>query len=312
MPTALEGAVKSCLDKLLKQVSGGTEDEFLSVDIWREASRQALLAFETQKVRDTIDADPLQAFQKQIEEDEDEDLATSFESLKSLRDNLKSSVQVMSISRSATLEGFSSVDATIQFTNMQDKPQLYCSFQRQPLQQNSTVQISEENGLHNGRTSKKRRLDENANAVEDDMESIGGSDQFQTHVTYNMAYSSNFWGPKLQLLFVEVWARDRHPSLNGSLEMSALDDKADRESSDENNESNHKDQFNAHVDPEILANIMADWQVDNDMDVSTILFILMTFPFYEHEWDLVSFLLDAVLGDEEDDEGDDEADSKSQ
>ena len=31
-------------------------------------------------------------------------------------------------------------------------------------------------------------------------------------------------------------------------------------------------------------------------------FFLLTFPFYEHEWDLVGFVVDAVLGGEEDEE----------
>ena len=32
------------------------------------------------------------------------------------------------------------------------------------------------------------------------------------------------------------------------------------------------------------------------MDDLTAFFILMTFPYYEHEWDMVGLVLDAVFG----------------
>jgi hypothetical protein len=67
------------------------------------------------------------------------------------------------------------------------------------------------------------------------------------------------------------------------------------------------DTFIAGIDPELLTNF-TQWTKLGPMDDMTAFFLLMTFQFYELEWDLVGFLLDAVFGseDEDDDEGDDE------
>ena len=41
------------------------------------------------------------------------------------------------------------------------------------------------------------------------------------------------------------------------------------------------------------------------MHEGTAFFILMTFPFYEHEWDLVGYLLEETFGDDEEGETED-------
>mmetsp|Transcript_16605 Transcript_16605/g.24388 ORF Transcript_16605/g.24388 Transcript_16605/m.24388 type:complete len:384 (+) Transcript_16605:171-1322(+) len=70
-----------------------------------------------------------------------------------------------------------------------------------------------------------------------------------------------------------------------------------------------KDRFAAYVDPDVLYNFINWTQLDsnNCFDGPEVIYFLMTFPFYEHEWDLVGFLLEAVFGmDDDDDEDDDE------
>jgi hypothetical protein len=41
-------------------------------------------------------------------------------------------------------------------------------------------------------------------------------------------------------------------------------------------------------------------QEESYIDESTAFFILMTFPFYEQEWDIVGYVLDEVFGHEGD------------
>jgi hypothetical protein len=63
------------------------------------------------------------------------------------------------------------------------------------------------------------------------------------------------------------------------------------------------DYYRAFVDPEILSKFL-NW-VDiqsKDMDDLTAFFLLMTFPYYEQEWDLVGFLLSSVFDVTEDGE----------
>ena len=72
---------------------------------------------------------------------------------------------------------------------------------------------------------------------------------------------------------------------------------------DENKES---DRYGAHINPETLTDLLTWSQLE--MDEYTVFFFLMTFPFYEHEWDLVGFVLDTVFAEslEEGDDDDDE------
>ena len=65
------------------------------------------------------------------------------------------------------------------------------------------------------------------------------------------------------------------------------------------------DRFVAGIDPDLLQQFLMATELGPVDDVSAF-FILMTFPFYEHEWDLVGLLLDAVFGDATDDEDSDD------
>mmetsp|Transcript_19906 Transcript_19906/g.24577 ORF Transcript_19906/g.24577 Transcript_19906/m.24577 type:complete len:392 (-) Transcript_19906:29-1204(-) len=68
-------------------------------------------------------------------------------------------------------------------------------------------------------------------------------------------------------------------------------------------EDDGKDRYSAYVDPDQLTNFTS-W-TNLEFDVKTLILMLMTFPFYEHEWDLVEFVLDSVFEREEDSACDD-------
>jgi len=65
------------------------------------------------------------------------------------------------------------------------------------------------------------------------------------------------------------------------------------------------DSFLAYLDPDLLHEFL-DLTGISPMEEGTSFFLLMTFPFYEHEWDLVGYVLDEVFGCG-DDEGEDES-----
>ena len=56
------------------------------------------------------------------------------------------------------------------------------------------------------------------------------------------------------------------------------------------------DRFVAGMDPDLLERFLAWTGLGPGMDDLTAFFILMTFPYYEHEWDMVGLVLDAVFG----------------
>ncbi|GAX22048.1 hypothetical protein FisN_6Hh295 [Fistulifera solaris] len=72
------------------------------------------------------------------------------------------------------------------------------------------------------------------------------------------------------------------------------------------------DRYVAGIDPEVLQ-LFIEWiglgsHSNGEVSDVTIFFLLMTFPFFEHEWDIIGYLLDSVFGDasENGDDGKDE------
>ena len=61
------------------------------------------------------------------------------------------------------------------------------------------------------------------------------------------------------------------------------------------------DRFTAGIDPVALSQFW-QWTRLQETDEATSFFLLMTFPFYEMEFDLTGFILDAVFGAEDEDE----------
>jgi hypothetical protein len=87
----------------------------------------------------------------------------------------------------------------------------------------------------------------------------------------------------------------------------------------ENSNSNNQklDRYEAGMDPDNVALlvshliVMSTVSSENEDHLAglgdiTIFFLLMTFPFYEHEWDLVGFLLQAVFDNDNGSDGSDE------
>jgi len=73
------------------------------------------------------------------------------------------------------------------------------------------------------------------------------------------------------------------------------------------------DKYIAYLDPDLLhefvaMNLGAIGKQYSSINEATVFFILMTFPFYEHEWDIVGMVLDEVFGHEDDDGGGDDGD----
>lgn len=66
-------------------------------------------------------------------------------------------------------------------------------------------------------------------------------------------------------------------------------------------EEENCDKYMAFMDPELLHAFLGATKL-GPMDEDTAFFVLMTFPFYEHEWDLIGFVLSEVFGSEEDGE----------
>jgi len=76
--------------------------------------------------------------------------------------------------------------------------------------------------------------------------------------------------------------------------------------SQHSDEGEDHDSFMVFLDPDVLGEFLDKANLSS-LDEGTAFFLLMTFPFYEHEWDIVGYVLEVVFGgeDEKDDESTD-------
>lgn len=149
-----------------------------------------------------------------------------------------------------------------------------------------------------------------------------------THVSYSIDVSKDH-GMKERLLLVEVIAAGDGPSSKEAVPMDDSSDGVWEDFEEENGKkvpdveqmeesddceknsteptkcdssaghvaTDDRDRFGAYVDPEVLGKFLKWTKLE--LDESSSVFFLMTFPFYEHEWDLVGFILDCVFGAED-------------
>jgi hypothetical protein len=138
-------------------------------------------------------------------------------------------------------------------------------------------------------------------------------------------------GPNERLLWVQVFAEGSTPShlpaKNLEVEGDGDDEWEDMDEEEEDGEKVMQDKepssattdndapecdgFVAHMDPDALGRFL-EWSGLGKMDEATAFFLLMSFPFYEHEWDLVGYILDGVFGFNDDAENDEDMDETSQ
>ena len=65
------------------------------------------------------------------------------------------------------------------------------------------------------------------------------------------------------------------------------------------------DRFGVFVDPQCIVGFLD--RVNMNMNEQSVVYFLLTFPFYEHEWDMSGFVLSSMFdGDDDDDDMDDE------
>jgi hypothetical protein len=76
---------------------------------------------------------------------------------------------------------------------------------------------------------------------------------------------------------------------------------------DDDDDDGKADQYAAGMDPEVVSQFTQAVQLGSSIPDITVFFLLMTFPFYEHEWDIVGYLLKEVF--DSDDDGEEEDDS---
>jgi hypothetical protein len=108
---------------------------------------------------------------------------------------------------------------------------------------------------------------------------------------------------------VDAFVEDKTPCL--PMKNANHKDKNDGEGTGKNGaDDGAHDRFLAEMDADVL-NRFIQWTQLNPIDEATAFFLLMSFPFYEHEWDLAGYVLESVFGFEVDHGDEDDDDDNS-
>ena len=170
-------------------------------------------------------------------------------------------------------------------------------------------------------------IDQNNNMIKESESVIDDSNEehdrnmnkpkYGTNITYSIDVSKDYM-QKERLIDINVEATGTSPSIQPAEPfddepmVEEFDDKGNpiiiNDKSEENNtddidaisssDDNAPDQFAAYCDPDVLEKFLK-WS-GLKLDAQNVIFLLMTFPYYEHEWDIFGFLLDCVFGGDED------------
>ena len=93
-----------------------------------------------------------------------------------------------------------------------------------------------------------------------------------------------------------VAKKDSHGANNQENENNNDENNVYAKNDEDVDEYESRDRFSAYVDPQTLQHFLESTGLD--LDVQNSLFLLMSFPYYEHEWDIFGFLLECVFGDD--------------
>lgn len=340
MPSELSSAVKNAISDILsKRMNEGD----LAIDVLRSIRDDASLLMERQAILDTLDSDPFE-------------LCRDDPSLKKQIERVKNLMKVTSCSRCTTRDGFSTVDAVLEFerdklmNEVENSLKLTFTYERKPIphqvDESQSSNITDTIEICPDMSTKNLdKLSHGESVIQEQKkmeiirnEHIKNREETGTHVTYSIFLARDY-GPKEQLVSIEVIASGEGPSAEEAIPMEEDDDDewediscveneggndaimlgnegVNRDAMDDRSRDHQsmltakskgpsiipdgKDRFAAYVNPETLTNFVSWLQLNID-DVNSIYF-LMSFMFYEHEWELVRFLMDCVFGEDGSDE----------
>ena len=198
--------------------------------------------------------------------------------------------------------------------NVNESLRLTFSFQRSPIPKARTGMDHEKQEQQQQQQQPRKRKRSDSSVMGDDC---------GTSVSYHIDLSKDYM-QKERLIDIQIMAPGTSPSIKAAEPIEELmveefdqngnpvvieedncgdgddddDDDDDDDGMNNNTNCDETDKFAAYCDPEGLENFLK-W-TGLDLDAQNAIFLLMSFPHYEHEWDLFGFLLESVFGGEDD------------
>ena len=310
----IQGFIKTAVEKI------GKEKGESVTDILRALQKEAGLLFHKNIILDCLDADAFGIF-------EDDD---------NFREQVKRKInKVVSFEKCSTRDGYSSIVAEVMMDvdnnsdleSENDEGHSGCDnitlsfhFERQHVkyiaddnssqlndQTSESTVTDNENSGHNHSNKKRKIITGNSN---NDSKSVNMSELVGTHVIYRI-YLRKGHGTNEPILSVEVKASGKDPSIDEHIAIISDEDfDNDLDSMHYDNRNiceisnselqfcgDGKDRFQALLDPEVLVKFLEVNKFEFK-DVSDAVRFLLCFPHYEHEWDIVGYVEDVVIGSE--------------
>jgi hypothetical protein len=290
---------------IIKNVLESQDGYHSKVDVLRAIEEEAMLMKETQYTVDMIDSDPMEQFSRvrpQIE-------------------HLKRSLQVRSCSRVRVTNNYCKIDAVVGFEQSDNNLQLTFRYERKRrLDEDGRTSTAGFHIRYSIEMSINHQQRENLVVVEVWTDNNWPSIQKAVCVNEMMQGAANDDD--------DGW-EDIEEDENGGVTVQEPTMKNSEESSqtanakrqrlneiqetgenglptdDTDGDGGEVDSYLAHLDPDVLHDFLELAGIkskSDEMHEATAFFLLMTFPFYEQEWDLVGFLLDEIFGDDEEEE----------
>jgi hypothetical protein len=286
-----EDAVKVTMSNLRPQVQSAIRNflqsqngNHIPSDVLRVIQEEAALMKETEDVRDMLEGDPFEQF---------DDVQMQVQRLKSL-------IQVTSCSRVRTRH-YIGIDAVVTIQNGQNL-QLTFKYEQKPRQATKGSHVWYSIEMSHNHAQRENLLVAQVWAPGDAPCTTSPA------VCINQPAEEDSWehDDEVEILEAENLQRvdsddsppsspktRKKPKISSTPESQFGDHMHDGD--DEAGEEETNDSFMAFMDPDLLHTFLDAARI-GPMDEGTAFFLLMTFPFYESEWDLVGYVLDEVFG----------------
>jgi hypothetical protein len=267
------------------------EDHHTAVDVLRVIEEEANLMKETQDVHDVLDSDPMEEFQE----------------IRPKVERLKKLMQVTSCSRVRAGFDHSAIYAVVRLEKCQNL-QLTFKYERKPWKESPKgchvfysielshnygereqlleVQVWAPAGVPSGEPAVCVQQALFGGQEDDDDDEEDGSSDIDENENAPVVVSDD--------------APSDTPTAKKKQKTSDSPPASDSNVDDDEKEETH-DSYVAQMDPNVLHNFMESAGLQ-PMTEATAFFLLMSFPYYEHEWDLIGYVLDQVFGGDSDDE----------
>jgi hypothetical protein len=266
----------------------------MAIDILRVIQEEANLMKETEEVRDAITSDPY------------ENLGGI--PLKAL-ERFKKTLRVAGCDRQRCGSDFARIHATVTLSNDPSNAKLIFTYERKPRRgglPNETghhpCDVSYSIDLGNDHEERQRLLDVTVRAasnvpssepavciqdkLDEEWEDTDEDEEIEKDDQQTVESPSS----------IQLKKKQRTHSDADNTKNIEADEVEENDSADST-----RDEYIAFLDPDVMLSFLESAGL-HPMDDGTAFFLLMTFPFFEHEWDIVGFVLDQIFGGETDDE----------